>query len=63
MLAIEAQFGEPLINTDLIIADQGEKNHSQWAMFYEAVAHKKKFAKLKDCINISMKSKASIAKD
>ena len=63
MLAIEAQFGEPLINTDLITPDQSEKSNSQWAMFYEAISHKKKFAKLKDCINISMKSKARIAKD
>ena len=63
MLAIEAQYGEPLIKPLDKSAEMGEKNLSQWSMFYEAIAKAKKFAKLKDCITLAKKSKAAMAKD
>ena len=44
LLAIEAQYGDPLIKQDESLVEQTEKNPSQWAMFYEAISQKKKFS-------------------
>ena len=63
MLAIEAEFGEPLIKQEDAEDGLRDGGNSQWAMFYECISRKKKFTKLKDCINIARKEKTHIAKE
>ena len=58
LMAIEASFGEPLLKLD-----QQNKNSSIWHIFYEGISHKKKFVKLKDCINTALEEKENEAKE
>ena len=58
LMAIEASFGEPVLKMD-----EQNKSSSMWHMFYEGISHKKKFVKLKDCINTALEEKENEAKE
>ena len=58
LMAIEASFGEPLIDTN-----GQKKSDSLWNNFYEHISRKKKFVKFKDCINEALEQKENEAKE
>ena len=58
LMAIEASFGEPLIDTN-----GQKKSDSLWNNFYENISRKKKFVKFKDCINEALEQKENEAKE